>query len=86
LGLNRIAEQFGIRRSKAALEALRLYEEQQKLKFSASAKILGDAELSRKFREMRSKASSDWWKKLTPEEKTERARKANKARWKGKKK
>ena len=74
------AKKAGMTRAAFAMKAVRFYAATLEKRKSTTAKALGvlDAE---KFAAMSRKVSKEWWSTLTPEEKTERAKKAAEGRW-----
>ncbi len=82
--LNELAKKAGMGRATFAMKAIKFYAAALEKKKSPSTKALGDVGADQ-FKEMQGKVSRKWWSTLTPEEKTERAKKAAEGRW-GKKK
>ncbi len=82
--LARAAKAAGISRSEFAIKAVKFYEASLKKQKSPSTKALGSSDAD-VYSEMSSQVSKSWWSKLTPEEKTARAKIAAEGRW-GKKK
>src|SRR4051794_22430683 len=79
------AERLGVSRIKFVMEAMRYYLHAKETKSSPMVKALGSEELAEKYGEARRKIAKKWWATVSEEEKMERIRKANAARW-GKKK
>lgn len=75
------AREFGVTRVEFAVTALRHYARELRGRNSPLTKALGSDDLAKQFAEARAKVARDWWAKLTPEERKERARRANKSRW-----
>jgi hypothetical protein len=83
--LNKAAKKAGIARSVFALKAIRFYSAALEKRESQTTQALGAVDAD-KYVEMSSAVSKAWWDKVTPKEKTERAKKAATARWAKKKK
>jgi hypothetical protein len=82
--LNLAAKDAGMSRSAFAMKAVRFYSEFLKKRKSPATKVLGP-EQAQTYAELSGKVMRDYWSKLTPEEKTMRAKIAAEGRW-GKKK
>jgi hypothetical protein len=82
--LNRAAKELGMPRATLATKAIKFYVSEMKKRTSPSAKALGLSG-AEDYAEMSRKVSKTWWAKLTPEEKSARAKTAAQGRW-GKKK
>lgn len=78
--LNKAAQKAGMPRSAFAIKAIRFYSAALAKRNSPATKALGSSDAER-YSEMSRKVSQTWWSKLTPEEKTARAKKAIGARW-----
>ena len=74
------AMQLGVSRAQFATDAVRFYLKAQKAKRKPTAQVLPE-ELAEQLKEARRKLAQDWWSKVTKEERTARAKKANAARW-----
>ncbi len=82
--LTKEAKAAGLSRAAFAMKAVKYYAVALKKQKSPSTKALG-AIRADDYSEMSSQVSKTWWAKLTPEEKTARAKAAAEGRW-GKKK
>jgi len=82
--LNKAAKEAGLPRPLFAIKAIKFYSASLKKQKSPSRKALG-SEGAENFADMSRKVMQTWWSKLTPEEKTARAKTAAEGRW-GKKK
>jgi hypothetical protein len=74
------AQQLGVSRTRLATDALRHYLKAQTKKNSPLRQVLPD-DLAEQFAEARRKMAEEWWSNLDEKEKTERGRKAARARW-----
>jgi hypothetical protein len=75
------AAEFHTTRAQFVMKAVRHYAEQLRKKNSPMGKALPSEDVASAFREAQSNLAKNWWATLTPEEKAERSRKANEARW-----
>ncbi len=82
--LNKAAKESGIARSVFATKAVKFYAIWLKRQKAPATKVLGP-EQAKTYAELSGKVMRNYWSKLTPEEKTARAKKAAEGRW-GKKK
>jgi hypothetical protein len=82
--LNKAAKEAGLPRAAFAIKAIKYYSAALRKGKSPATKALG-ASGAETYGELSSQVSKSWWSKLTPEEKTSRARTAAEGRW-GKKK
>jgi hypothetical protein len=83
--LNRAAKAAGMSRAQFATKAVKFYESALKKRTSTVTKALGH-DGAETYTEQARRVSQSWWSKLTPEEKSVRAKKASDARWAKKKK
>ena len=74
------AQQLGVSRPRLATDALRHYLQAQKKKNAPIRRVL-PADLAEQFAEARRKMAEEWWNTVSEKEKTERGRKAARARW-----
>jgi hypothetical protein len=82
--LNNAAKKAGMARAAFAIKAIRFYSAALEKQKSPSRKALG-SEGAEQFADLSRKVMKSWWSKLTPEERTARAKTAAEGRW-GKKK
>jgi hypothetical protein len=82
--LNKAAKASGMSRAQFATKAIKFYAAALKKQSSPVTKALGHAG-AEIYTEQARRVSQTWWSRLTPEEKSARAKKALAARW-GKKK
>ena len=75
------AQEFKTTRARFILKAIHHYAEFLRKKSSPMAEAIPSEEVVKAYREAQSEVSRNWWAKLTPKEKAERARTASEARW-----
>jgi hypothetical protein len=75
------AAEFRTTRTQFVIKAVRHYAETLRKKNSPMGKVLPSVEIVEVYRDAQSELSKKWWSKLSPEEKTARAKKAIEARW-----
>jgi hypothetical protein len=74
------AKEFKTSRSAFAMKAIDYYAEGLRRKKSPAMKALG-SDLAARHSELVGKVVKQWWRGISPEERTERAKKAIAARW-----
>lgn len=85
LALNKAAKKAGMARAAFAVKAIKFYSAALDKRVSPATKALG-SEGAEQFADMSRKVMQSWWSKLTPEEKTKRAKQAAAGRWSKKQK
>ncbi len=80
------ATEFRTTRTQFVMRAVKHYAEQLRKKNSPMSKALPSDDVVSAYRDAQSIVAKSWWATLSPEEKAERSRKANEARWPQKKK
>jgi hypothetical protein len=77
--LARDANRLGLSRPALIQEAVKHYVAFREKATSAAELTVTEVAAMKKFREVQAKATKNWWKTLTPEERRARAQKASKA-------
>ena len=80
------AKKLGMSRAKLAIDSLRYYLKALDRKNAPRAKALGSEELAEGLADAQRKIAKKWWSTISPEDKAERIKKANEARWPKKRK
>jgi hypothetical protein len=75
------AEEFGLTTAEFLNRSIRHYAKALREKESPATKALGSAEFTERFKQMSAESAKAWWSKITPEEKSARAKKAIESRW-----
>jgi hypothetical protein len=75
------AAEFRTTRTRFVIKAVHCYAELLRKKNSPMSKVEPSQDVIEAYRDAQSKLAKKWWATLSPEEKAERSRKANEARW-----
>lgn len=74
------AEEFGLTTAEFLTQSITHYAKELRERNSPAVKTLG-LRVTRQLKQLASEGSKSWWSKLTPEQRSERAKKANEGRW-----
>jgi len=74
------AQEFGMTSAEFLTQSTTFYAKDLRERNSPAAKTLG-LRVTRQLKELASAGAKNWWRQLTPEQRSERAKKANQARW-----
>ena len=74
------AQEFGVTSAEFLTQSMTHYAKELRERNSPAAKTLG-LRVTRQLKKLASEGAKNWWSQLTPEQRSERAKKANQARW-----
>jgi len=74
------AQEFGLTSAEFLTQSMTHYAKELRERNSPAVKTLG-LRVTRQLKKLASDGAKTWWSQLTPEQRSERAKKANQARW-----
>ena len=74
------AQEFDVTSAEFLTQSMAHYAKELRERNSPAAKTLG-LQVTRQLKKLASEGAKNWWSQLTPEQRSERAKKANQARW-----
>ncbi|MDQ2842876.1 MAG: hypothetical protein M3Y72_17920 [Acidobacteriota bacterium] len=74
------AQEFGVTSAEFLTQSITHYAKELRERNSPAVKTLG-LRVTRQLKKLASEGAKNWWSQLTPEQRSERAKKANQARW-----
>lgn len=74
------AQEFGVTSAEFLTQSMTHYAKELRERNSPAVKTLG-LRVTRQLKKLASEGAKTWWSQLTPEQRSERAKKANQARW-----